>query len=86
MTSKTKTPPTIRLEVTTEMGHATYLIIKKGKVEYVSGNETKLALTSIAGDKAAVLRMKLEDATHASDAAKAVRELANFARHVKVLD
>jgi hypothetical protein len=75
MTSKK--PENYRIRIDRERSK-TYIVRRDGKVWYMSGDETVLALSNLVIDDAAALRFALEDAKDGAEAAKAVRTtLAN---------
>lgn len=68
-----KTPHDYRLKVTDHNDFKTYLTRKNGRVCYISGTETPLAIANLVGDSAAGTRFALEDALNGDAAAKSLR-------------
>lgn len=71
--NKNNTEP-YRLRITDAQKYATYLTRdKSGRVSYISGDETSLALANLLQSRAAETRFALEDAYSGSDASKTLR-------------
>lgn len=82
----TKKPKTdFRIKYTDAIGNVRFITRTSGKVAHFAGNLTPHALSNVAGDNAALLSFALADAVNASDAAKAIRELAKYAKTVEVM-
>ena len=63
-----------RVKITTR-GSSTYICrAENGKVWYMSGSQTPLALSNLVSNQAAELQFRLEDVVKPADAFKIVRE------------
>lgn len=63
----------VRVKLTDGFGNVSFLVVKDGAVRYFSGAEVPLALSNIAGSKAAELRFALADAKSAVAVSDALR-------------
>jgi len=66
--------PNYRLRVV-EATYSTFVVRRRGRVDYISANETPLALSNLVHGEAAVTRFILEDSPDGQEAGRQLQEV-----------